>query len=223
MEYDPELGGLKMNIKLQLAGHGLPAPPLSAAVVPIFPAPLVDDIDRRAIVTSPALPWDDCYVYTQERVTATVCRIYHEIVTGYQLSPEDHRAHLIAMIQDAPKFQDLRARLGVQDNGGGGGRNDNCSDDHGSRQDDDSSVANESALSDTVDSEVASNPGVADLMPFLIQVDSVPQMKINVELWLQADPTDELGSPSDYWATFRALKQCATSSLCLRRLTRLQD
>ncbi|KZV81985.1 hypothetical protein EXIGLDRAFT_359190 [Exidia glandulosa HHB12029] len=188
MEYSAALGGLRMNASFRLAGHGRPPPPFDAAAVPISPATAMFDPDRNPLRTSPVLPWDDCFFYTLEAVTATVSRIHQHSVPGFQVAREEKRVYRLAVIEDSDAF----AKLGSSREAW----YTNEPDSTGSvvPQDDDGAPSN-------------TGTEVVDVFPHLFQPDDARRMRLSVEMWLSASATDELASPRDFDATVQALKR----------------
>ncbi|KZV81971.1 hypothetical protein EXIGLDRAFT_844145, partial [Exidia glandulosa HHB12029] len=105
-EYSALANGLQINAAFRLAGFGPPPAPYSAAIIPVYPTPATEN-GRAPLCPSPPLSWDDCYVYTQERVTGTVRRIYDDAQQRSMTTIPEFRAVKMAILSDNRHYRQL--------------------------------------------------------------------------------------------------------------------
>ncbi|KZV81978.1 hypothetical protein EXIGLDRAFT_844150 [Exidia glandulosa HHB12029] len=191
LEYSHELNGFRIRAQFLLAGPGLPAAPLSAASLPISPASSSQDPDARAAVkTTPLLPRDDCYIHTLHSTLLVVSRIYQPGNTiGYCLSKEDDMHMELTRMADHEIHSDALAERYANELSDSGNV-------VGSRA--------EPSLDDSV-SEHASGSGASgadfadDFHPQVRVADEEPpQLELQVEMWTELLPDDDLGTPDEF-------------------------
>ncbi|KZV94921.1 hypothetical protein EXIGLDRAFT_834630 [Exidia glandulosa HHB12029] len=187
-ELTPDARAPPLSLKFYLAYDGLPDPPLDWAATPVSPAPAHPATGREPVTSSSPLPWPNCHLTSLDVIIGIVSRIHQHHTPG-------------------PSFTRQQRNIFARH-----ARNDNNSyepeDDEGFDAEYEEALAE---LREEMRELEEEQPAVAEDdargMFEIIPQDNTPQMKLNVEMWVDLASIDRPGNPANLMREIRHLKE----------------